>query len=83
MAAGTFRSRSGSAPMTPLVRFLLVNTAGGFAIGLLAGLAFMQSNEEIDLIGGQPLAAAMTLWAFAASFAMGAVGTGLALLPYE
>lgn len=69
--------------MTPLVRFLLVNVAGGFAIGLAAGLAVMHSNGETGLILDQPLAAAMTLWAFAASFAMGAVGTGLAMLPYE
>lgn len=67
--------------MAPLIRFLLVNLAGGFAIGTAAGLAFMQSNGEIDLIVREPLAAAMMLWAFAASFGMGAVGTGLALLP--
>lgn len=69
--------------MTPLVRFLLVNMAGGFAIGLVAGLAFIQSNAETGLFADQPLAAAMMLWAFAASFGMGAVGTGLALLPYD
>lgn len=69
--------------MTSLVRFLLVNVAGGFAIGLAAGLAVMYSNGETGLILDQPLASAMTLWAFAASFSMGAVGTGLAMLPYE
>lgn len=69
--------------MTRLIRFLLVNMAGGFVIGLVAGLAFMQSNGDTDLLFRQPLAAAMLLWGFAASFGMGAIGTGLALLPYE
>lgn len=80
---GTFGRRRGSAVMTPLIRFLLVNLAGGFAIGAVAGFAFMQSNGEADLFAREPLAAAMLLWGFGASFGMGAVGTGLALLPYR
>lgn len=64
--------------MTPLVRFLIVNLAGGFAIGLIAGFAFMQSQGSAGLFTDQPLAAAMMLWAFGASFGMGAIGTGLA-----
>lgn len=69
--------------MTPLIRFLLVNMAGGFAIGLVAGFAFMHSNGDGELLFRQPLAAVMMLWGFGASFGMGAVGTGLALLPSE
>lgn len=69
--------------MAPLIHFLLVNLAGGFAIGLLVGLGFMQSSEIAGLLVDQPLGAAMLLWSFAASFAMGAVGTGLAFLPRE
>lgn len=74
-------SRFGS--MAPLIRFLLINLAGGFAIGLIAGLAFIQLHGSPGLFTDQPLAAAMLLWAFAASFGMGAIGTGLALRAYE
>lgn len=69
--------------MTRLVRFLLVNLAGGFALGLAAGFAFMQSGDNADIFVQQPLAAIMLLWGFGASFAMGAIGTGLALLQGE
>ena len=69
--------------MTPLIRFLLVNLAGGFAIGLVTGLAFIQSDGSAGLLMDQPLAAAMLLWAFGASFGMGAIGTGLSLLARE
>lgn len=69
--------------MTPLIRFLLVNLAGGFALGLVAGLGFIQSGGSAELLRDQPLATAMLLWSFGASFGMGAIGTGLALLPYE
>ena len=69
--------------MTPLIRFLLANLTGGFAIGLLVGYAFMQSIGDGDLILRQPLGTAMLLWSFGASFGMGALGTGLALLPHE
>ena len=40
-------------------------------------------SSLLRLLAGEPLAAAMTLWGFAATFALGAVGTGLALLPYD
>ena len=69
--------------MAPLIRFLLVNLAGGFAIGLVTGLGFMQSSGDVDLLLRQPLAAALLLWGFASSFAIGAIGTGLALFSYE
>lgn len=69
--------------MTPLVRFLLINLAGGAAIGLLAGCGFIRSGASAELFTDEPLATAMLLWSFAVSFAMGAIGTGLALLPYE
>jgi len=69
--------------MTSLVRFLLVNAGGGFAIGLATGAAFLMLHVESGLFAGQPLAMAMTLWAFGSSFAAGAVATGLALLPYR
>ncbi len=48
-----------------------------------AGLAFIQLHGSPGLFTDQPLAAAMLLWAFAASFGMGAIGTGLALRAYE
>jgi hypothetical protein len=66
--------------MTQLVRFLLVNLTGGFALGLVAGSAFIQSGDNADLFDQQPLAIVMLLWGFGASFGMGAIGTGLALL---
>lgn len=69
--------------MTQLVRFLLVNLTGGFALGLAAGFAFMQSGGNVDFFFQQPLAAIMLLWGFGASFGMGAIGTGLALLRSE
>lgn len=69
--------------MTRLVRFLLINLTGGFALGLAAGFACMQSGGSADFFGRQPLAAIMLLWGFGASFAMGAIGTGLALLQGE
>lgn len=69
--------------MSPLFQFLLINLAGGAAIGLATGFAFIQSGAGGGLFDDQPLATAMLLWSFVASFAMGAIGTGLALLPYE
>lgn len=69
--------------MTPLVRFLLVNLAGGFALGLLTGAAFIHMSADGDLILGDAIGTGLTLWSFAASFGLGAVGTGLALLPQE
>lgn len=69
--------------MTRLVRFLLINLTGGFALGLAAGFACVQSGGNADLFGQQPLATIMLLWGFGASFAMGAIGTGLALLQDE
>lgn len=69
--------------MTQLVRFLLVNLTGGFALGLAAGFAFVQSGGNADLFDQQPLATVMLLWGFGASFGVGAIGTGLALLQDE
>lgn len=69
--------------MTPLFHFLLINLAAGAAIGLVTGFAFIQSGAGAGLFEDEPLATAMLLWSFVASFAMGTIGTGLALLPYE
>lgn len=69
--------------MAPLMRFLLVNFAGGFALGLATGVVCAVLYGGVDFLLHEPLAAAMMLWGFAATFAAGAVGTGLALLPYE
>lgn len=69
--------------MTPLFRFLIINFAGGFVLGLGTGLVWLQMHHGSELLVDQPLAAAMILWSFAAPFATGAIGTGLALLPYD
>lgn len=69
--------------MAPMMRFLLVNFAGGFALGLGTGFACVILYNGPGFLLHEPLAAAMMLWGFAATFAVGAVGTGLALLPYE
>ena len=60
-----------------------MNWTGGFALGLVVGLFFMQANGEGDLLFREPVAAALLLWGFAASFGMGAIGTALALLPHD
>ncbi len=70
----------GSKNMAPLIRFLLINLIGGFTIGLVVGFSFMLSNGKTELLVQEPLAAALLLWGFAASFGMGAIGTALALL---
>jgi len=67
--------------MAPLLQFLLINGLGGFIVGLLAGSGYIVFYADVELFIGQPLAIAMLLWAFSATFAMGAVCTGLALLP--
>lgn len=69
--------------MAPMMRFLLVNFAGGFVLGLVAGFTCVILYNGLGFLLHEPLAAAMMLWGFAATFAVGAVGTGLALLPYE
>lgn len=69
--------------MAPLMRFLLVNFAGGFGLGLAAGFVCVILYSGPDFLLHEPLAAATMLWGFAATFAVSAVGTGLALLPYE
>jgi hypothetical protein len=66
--------------MDPLIRFLIVNAAGGFFFGLLAGVAFIVSIGMAGLFLAEPIGAGMILWAFSASFAMAAIGTGLAML---
>jgi hypothetical protein len=67
--------------MTSLIRFLVVNWTGGFPLGLVVGLFFIHSNGQGDLLFRQPIAAALLLWGFAASFGMGAIGTALGFLP--
>lgn len=69
--------------MAPLVRFLLVNLLGGFSIGFVTGLSFIHLQMGAGLLVDEPIAAAMLLWNFAASFAMGAIATALALLSYD
>lgn len=69
--------------MTSLIRFLVVNWTGGFGLGLVVGLFFINSNWEGDLLFREPIAAGLLLWAFAASFAMGAIGTALGFLPED
>lgn len=69
--------------MMSLIRFIVVNMTAGFLIGLGVGFAFILSNGDADLLVREPLAAGMMLWGFAASFGMGALGTGLAMLPGE
>lgn len=69
--------------MTPLVRFLLLNFAGGFVLGLAAGCAHVALNMDAGLFAREPLFAAMVVWGFAATIGLGAVGTGLAMLPYD
>jgi hypothetical protein len=69
--------------MTPLLRFLLVNFAGGFVLGLATGCAYVVLSMDASLFVQEPLTAAMVLWGFAATFAVGAVGTGLGMLPYD
>lgn len=69
--------------MPMLIRFLLVTAAGGFCAGLSVGCAFMQSGALVGSVGEYPLAIALVLWSFGSGFALAAVGTGLALLPYD
>ena len=69
--------------MNRISRFVLVNLATGMLVGVLVGAAYLHWIDEVDLLFREPLAAAMLLWSFAAVFAVGAVGTGLALLPYD
>lgn len=69
--------------MSPFLQFLFINALGGFIVGLFAGAGYILFCADVGLFEGQPLATAMLLWGFGASFAMGAVCTGLALLPYQ
>ncbi len=69
--------------MPKLIRFLLLNAAGGFSAGLGVGCAFVQATALSDSAGTDPLAIMLVLWGFGSSFALGAVATGLALLPYD
>lgn len=69
--------------MSSLLRFLLFNLLGGFSLGLMTGACFLLTNGNATLFAGQPLAAAMVLWAFGSSFGMGMLGTALAMLPHD
>lgn len=69
--------------MSKLVQFLLINTAGGFCVGLAAGCAFIASGSVAPSLDQSLLASVLVLWGFGSSFALGAVATGLALLPYD
>jgi len=69
--------------MSPLWKFLLVNGLGGFGIGLVAAIGYIMFFAEPALFSGQPLGTVLLVWAFGSSFAAGAIGTGLALLPQE
>lgn len=69
--------------MPTLIRFLLVNAAGGFCAGLAVGCAFIQSGGLSPSASAEPLAIILVLWSFGSGFALAAVATGLALLPYE
>jgi hypothetical protein len=65
--------------MPPLIRFLIINAAMGFGLGSIVGCAFIDAAYGIALLAAQPLAAVMLIWGFGASFAMGAIGSALAL----
>jgi len=67
--------------MPMLIRFLLIHSAGGFALGLLPGVAWVLLRHGGGLLLEEPVAAALILWGFAASFALGAICTALAFLP--
>lgn len=69
--------------MAPLMHFLLINFAGGFVLGLAAGLVWLRMHYSLELLVEEPLAAAMLLWSFAAPFGAGAIATGLGMLPYD
>lgn len=68
--------------MTQLLRFLIINFAGGFVLGMGTGLVWLQIHHGSELLVDEPIAAGLILWSFAAPFAAGAIGTGLAFLPY-
>ena len=71
----------GSEAMSSLLRFLAFNLTAGFVLGLAVGTGFLLSNGNAALFAEEPLATAMLLWAFGASFGMGVLGTGLAMPP--
>lgn len=50
--------------------------------GLSVGCAFIQSGARMGSAVDYPLAIVPALWRFGSGFSLGAVGTGLALLPY-
>lgn len=81
--SGTIRLLLMLAIMSPLWKFLLVNGLGGFGIGLVAAIGYIMFFAEPALFSGQPLGTVLLVWAFGSSFAAGAIGTGLALLPQE
>lgn len=65
--------------MPKLVRFVVTHMLSGFIIGTLTGLTivglFPHSLGHGDLI--DPLALALQIYAFGASFALGSLGTAL------
>ena len=64
--------------MAPLFRFLVLRAAAGFGIGFAVGGMYIQVNYGFALFVEHPIAAALLLWSFGASFALGVIGTGLA-----
>lgn len=65
--------------MPTLLRFITVNLAIGFLIGMVVGTCFVTIGQGSVALS-QPLAVAMIIWAFGASFALGMLSTALAML---
>lgn len=65
--------------MPELLKHLLINTLGGFSIGIVTGIACIMVQDSA-FPAAQPLETVLVLWAFGATFTLGAIGTGLALL---
>ncbi len=80
MTQGNKPSRRQFVGMPSLIRFLLVNAAAGFGLGFVVGCAFVQARHGLDFFVAKPLASAMIIWSFGAGFAMGMIGSALALI---
>lgn len=68
--------------MPQLIRMMIVTVAGGFSLGFVVSCVFIQKSHGIGMFLDQPAAAAMLVWGFGASFAMGALGSRLALFQH-